>query len=67
MKLNGPGKYDPEALELLERLQAKGIAVMVYDGDRGHGVAVKGTPEFLHTLPVILESLAAQVRRDLAR
>lgn len=66
MKLNGPGKYDPEAQELLERLQAKGICVIVYDGERGHGVAAKGAIEFMRFLPAFLESLAAQVRRDLA-
>jgi ribosomal protein S12 methylthiotransferase accessory factor YcaO len=66
MKTNGPGKYDPEVLELMERLQAKGICVIVFDGERGHGVAAKGTHDFMHFLPGFLESLAAQVRNDLS-
>lgn len=67
MKLHGPGTYDAEALELLERLHAKGIALMVYDGDKGHGLAAKGDMAFMLTLPAILESLAKKVREDLAK
>lgn len=66
MKVHGPGKYDAETLELLERLQAKGVALLVYDGDRGHGVSAKGDMAFMATLPTLLESLANQIRRDLA-
>jgi hypothetical protein len=39
--MDGPGKYDDECLELLVKLMAKGVLLVVIDGDRGHGVSVK--------------------------
>lgn len=65
MKLNGPGKYDAETQELLERLEAKGIMLLVFDAERGSGVSAKGSMEFMARLPKVLENLAAELRRDL--
>lgn len=65
MKLRGPGKYDDETLELLTRLQAKGVFLLVHDGEHGNGVSAKGSMEFMALLPNLLDTLAAQLRIDL--
>lgn len=67
--MKGPGKYDKEAQELLERLKAKGLVLLVFDGDRGYGMAVKAQPHIMAVLPEILRKIAdgveAEIDRDL--
>lgn len=65
----GAGKYDPEAQDLLERLHAKGIVLIVFEGDRGYGMSVKSDKQLLKQLPEILrrtaEGMEAEIREDL--
>lgn len=37
----GPSKYDKHALRIMREELATGVVVIVLDGKRGHGVAVK--------------------------
>jgi hypothetical protein len=67
----GAGKYDPETQELLEKLRAKAIVLMVFDGERGFGMSVKSDVQFLRQLPDILRRTAAgieeEIRDDLSK
>jgi hypothetical protein len=59
----GPGKYDPECGELLERLKARGVILVVLNGDRGTGMACKlPFGETIRTAQ-ILEAVAAEIRK----
>lgn len=62
----GGGKYDAEALELLERLQADGIVLLVTGGPRGEGFEVQVTDlALMRALPAALRGAAAMIEIDL--
>ena len=62
----GPGVYDPEAMELLLRLQADGVFLCIAGGLRGSqwAVATRGR-EALLELPKVLRKLANDIEADL--
>jgi len=62
MKLNGPGKYDMQCTAVRETTSAKGVILMVIDGDQGTGFSVQVAPVLLATLPDVLEMVAKQIR-----
>lgn len=58
----GPGVYDPECSRVLESSQAKLVAVIVIDGNRGSGFAVKTLhPELAEKLPEVLRIMAREI------
>jgi len=63
----GPGIYDPEAMELLLRLQADGVFLCVANGLRGSefAVAVRGREAF-EDLPRVLRDIALKIEADIA-
>lgn len=63
--LDNPGKYDDLCTVVRERTEALGAVVIVLSGNRGHGFSVQFPPEALFTLPGMLETMAAEIRRDL--
>jgi hypothetical protein len=64
---DGPGKYDAEAEQVLARVDADGVVLLVMGGTKGNGFAVKGTWEAMATMPEILRNAARWIERDLTR
>lgn len=60
----GPGKYDAALTELREKIGARGAALIVVEGDQGHGFSVQLDMETLLKMPEILEEIARQLRAD---
>jgi aspartate/glutamate racemase len=60
-----PGKYDQLCTEVREKAEALGAAIIVLSGNKGHGFSVQVPPEILFALPGMLETMAAEIRRDL--
>lgn len=65
MKTNGPGKYDAEATELRERLNASGIVLIVRDGVKGEGFEVQLNAVDLVAFPHVLRDIADQIETQL--
>jgi len=60
----GAGKYGDIATELQQRFHAKGIILVVLDGDQGNGIELCG-PAILHAgVPGFLEAVAKDIRRN---
>lgn len=63
---HGGGKYDKEAQELLERLGADGVVLIVTGGKRGPGFEVQVTDlGLMRTLPMVLRGAAISIEIDL--
>lgn len=60
----GGGKYEKEVVEMLERLRADGVMLIVVNGDRGHGVATRGTAIGILMLPTLLRMIASDIESD---
>ncbi len=62
----GPGVYDPEAMDLLLRLQADGVFLCIANGLRGSqfAVAVRGREAMLE-LPKVLRDIAEKIEADI--
>jgi hypothetical protein len=60
--MNGPGKYDPECQKILEEVGASSVLLIVRDGNRGSGFAVKGEVLDIFELPETLERVAKEIR-----
>lgn len=61
----GPGKYDAEAEELMLRLRARGLVLVVIEGDRGFGCSVKSMATDVYPLSEALIMIAEQMKRDM--
>lgn len=58
----GPGKYDDECTRVREATGAKGVVLIIFEGDKGSGFSVQaGFVEHLF-LPETLESIAREMR-----
>ncbi|MBK3333538.1 hypothetical protein [Burkholderia pseudomallei] len=65
MKLNGPGKYDEECARVMREFNADGVFLIVIEGDKGNGASFKmHDAALMHVMPVMLEGIAKQMRRD---
>ena len=63
----GPGKYDDLCTLVRESANAAGAIIIVLAGDQGSGFSVQTTDiESQLRLPELLESMARQIRIDLA-
>lgn len=62
----GAGKYDDEATMVRERTHAKGVIVIVIEGDRGEGFAIQATPGVTFALPQMLRGMADEIEADCA-
>lgn len=63
----GPGKYDDLATYVREQAQARGVVVIVIEGDKGSGFSVQTTGTFVIRLPTLLRSIADTLDEDLPR
>lgn len=62
---HGPGKYDHLATLVREKAQARGVILIVVDGDQGMGFSVQTSDfEVLALLPAILRSTADLIDAD---
>jgi tRNA A37 N6-isopentenylltransferase MiaA len=57
----GGGKYDREITDLMHRLKADGIILIVTGGTKGHGFSIAGTPQFIHMMPDLLRATVNKV------
>lgn len=68
----GPGKYGDETEALLQQLGAKGVLLLVLDGNKGHGMSfsyewtfdVAALSAELAKLPALLRRVADTIERD---
>jgi hypothetical protein len=60
----GPGKYDALCTHVREQTKARGVLLIVIDGDQGAGFSCQADLEVTLTLPDLLEFLARQIRAD---
>lgn len=63
--MNGPGKYDAEATELRESLEARGVALIVIGGRMGSGFSVQGPMDLVQAIPAMLRAAADEMENDL--
>lgn len=61
----GPSVYDPFATYVRTQTHARGVVIIVMDGDHGNGVAVQATPDIAALLPDLLEFAARTIRESL--
>ncbi len=66
MKTNGPGKYDDICTLAREAASAEGAVLMIIKGNLGGGFSIQVPPEMLPNLPKLLETMANEIRKDLA-
>lgn len=61
----GPGKYDLECVELLNRLKAKGVILIVIQGQElGSGFSCNVDASIAPVIPELLTKIASQIRED---
>lgn len=64
---HGAGPYDPEAIELMQRLKADCVVLIVHGGSRGDGFEVCCIdPRLLKMLAAVLRGCAAAIEIDMA-
>jgi methylmalonyl-CoA mutase cobalamin-binding subunit len=61
----GPGKYDDACTQVREQLQADGVMLVVFGGNKGSGFSVQGGLALIVTLPDMLEDMARQMRHSM--
>jgi hypothetical protein len=61
----GPGKYDHLATAARTAARARGVVVIVFEGDAGSGFSVQADPHFTARLPAILRDVANGIEADL--
>ena len=58
----GPGKYDDLATYVREQSQAKGVVVIVFDGNKGGGFSAQfADPAMATRVPDVLRQVADQM------
>jgi hypothetical protein len=61
----GPGKYDGLATMVREQADARGVIVIVIEGDNGSGFSVQGDLSVTLRLPAMLRNMADQIEKDI--
>lgn len=61
----GPGVYDDLCTQVRELAHATGVAVIVFQGDKGSGFSLQGPPAMLMELPALLRQMAKDIDRDM--
>jgi hypothetical protein len=60
----GPGKYDELCLQIKESTQARGVLLVVLDGNQGSGAPCKMDAAVVSILPNFLRQVADEMERD---
>lgn len=61
----GAGKYDAVCKTILNATDAEGVVLIIFNGELGNGLSIKGTPKIAFTLPSLLRKLANAIEADL--
>jgi hypothetical protein len=61
----GPGKYDDLATLVRANTSARGVILLVIEGDQGGGFSVQATADIIVRLPTLLRRIADDIERDL--
>lgn len=61
---NGPGKYDDVCTMAREAAKAKGVLLMVFDGEHGQGFSAQLPPELVLGIPAVLRQVADQIEKN---
>ena len=62
---HGPGKYDDLATHVRQEAGARGVVVIVIDGNKGAGFSVQGEADVIVRLPSLLRRLADDIAHDI--
>lgn len=57
----GGGKYEAETADVLEKCEAAGVILLVFEGKHGTGFSVAAPPQVCMNLPRILRSVADSI------
>jgi len=64
MPHDNPGKYNDACTVARMLAQAKGVLLIVIEGDHGSGFSVQVPPELIPIIPGVLRSVAASIEHD---
>ncbi len=64
MPHDNPGKYNDACTVARMLAQAKGVLLIVIEGDHGSGFSVQVPPEIIPIIPGVLRSVAASIEHD---
>lgn len=59
----GPGKYDALCTLVRKRAKARGVVVIVFDGDKGSGFSAQCDALAALALPDVLQKIVDQMRQ----
>lgn len=62
--MKGPGKYDDECTTVRARTKARGVILIVFDGEQGTGFSCQADLELTKRIPDILDMVSAEIRAD---
>lgn len=65
--MNGPGKYDYLCTHVRQQAKARGVILIVIEGEHGSGFSAQLPPELGGTIPEALVTVAREMARDLRR
>ena len=61
---HGAGKYSDVCNEIRQRLKAKGVIVIVFDGISGSGISVESDLLIADKIPALVEEIMVQYKID---
>ncbi len=63
----GPGRYDDHCTKVREATGAKGVILLVLDGQGGTGFSVQAEFDITQILPSLLRDVALQIEIDMEK
>lgn len=63
----GPGKYDEACTKARESTKARGVVLIVFDGENGNGFSVQGDAAVITSLPRVLRAFASSIEYDIGQ
>lgn len=63
--MNGPGKYDDLCAHVREQAKARGVILIVIEGEHGNGFSAQLPAELGGTIPAALVAVAHEMAKDL--
>lgn len=58
-----PGKYDDICTEARLACRARGVLLLVYDGQHGNGFSAQIPPEMVDRIPAVLREVADKIEK----
>jgi len=65
--MTAPHNYDTEATELRVKLKAKGIVLVVAEGELGSGISIQASQDTLRMIPFLLRKIADKLTLDIQK